>query len=153
MAYCTLLGVLWQMFHAWITYGTFRRTFQTLGKLGGTSGKYQDTCLFACFWNPYGSLAMLGLPLVVATTDQVTRGMISHVRLGCTQQTDTCDEHTDIQNTCDECMNCQNVHNECMNHQNMHNEHTNGLTPCMTRSNDQSDEHASNTNMHDDETT
>ena len=100
-------------------------------------------------WVTYRSICRV----VVATTDQVTRGMISHVRLGCTQQTDTCDEHTDIQNTCDECMNCQNVHNECMNHQNMHDEHTNGFNPCVTRSNDQSDEHASNTNMHDDETT
>ena len=63
LAYCTLLGVLWQMCHAWITYGTVRRTVQRMGKLGGTSGKYQETCLFACFWDPYGSLAILGLPI------------------------------------------------------------------------------------------
>ena len=66
LAYGTLLGVLWQMCHAWITYGLDRRSVQTLGKLGGTNGKYQETCLFACsacFWEPYGSLAMLGLPI------------------------------------------------------------------------------------------
>ena len=63
LAYCTLLGVLWLMCLAWITYGMVRRTVQMLGKLGGTSGKYQETCLFACFWDPYGSLAMLGLPI------------------------------------------------------------------------------------------
>ena len=34
-----------------------------MGKLGGTSGKYQETCLFPCFWDSYGSLAMLGLPI------------------------------------------------------------------------------------------
>ena len=33
-----------------------------MGKLGGISGKYQETCQFACFWDSYGSLAMLGLP-------------------------------------------------------------------------------------------
>ena len=53
LAYCTLLGVLWQMCHDWITYGMFRRIVQTLGKLGGTSGEYQETCLFACFWDPF----------------------------------------------------------------------------------------------------
>ena len=63
LAYCTLLGVLWQMHQAWITNGTVTRTFQTMGKLGGTSGKYQEKRLFACFWDPYGSLAMLGLPI------------------------------------------------------------------------------------------
>ena len=46
-----------------ITYGMVGRTVQMMDKLGGTSGKYQDTCLFACFWDPYGSLAMLGLPI------------------------------------------------------------------------------------------
>ena len=60
LAYCTLLGVLWQMCYAWIIYGMVRRTVQILGKFGGTCGKYQETCLFACFWDPYGSLAMLG---------------------------------------------------------------------------------------------
>ena len=40
-----------------------QKAFQMMGKLGGTSGKYQETCLFACFWDPYGSLAMLGLPI------------------------------------------------------------------------------------------
>ena len=34
-----------------------------MGKLGGTSGKYQETCLFACFWDPYRSLAILGLSI------------------------------------------------------------------------------------------
>ena len=63
LAYCTLLGVLWQMCHAWITYGMVGRNVQMMGKLGGTSGKYQETCLFACFWDPYNSLAMLGLPI------------------------------------------------------------------------------------------
>ena len=65
LAYCTLLGVLRQMCHAWITYGMVRRTVQIMGKLGGTSGMYQEACLFACFWDPYGSLAMLGLPIGV----------------------------------------------------------------------------------------
>ena len=65
LAYCTLLGVLWQMSHSWITYGMFRRTLQIMGILGGTRGKYQETCLFACFWDPCGSLAMLGLPIGV----------------------------------------------------------------------------------------
>ena len=60
-----ICSVLWQMCHAWITYGTVRRTFQTLGKFGGTSGEYEETCLFACFWDPYGSLAMLWLPIGV----------------------------------------------------------------------------------------
>ena len=64
LAYCTLLGFLWQMSHAWITYGMVRRTVEMLDKLG-TSGKYQETCLFACFWDPYGSLAMIGLPIGV----------------------------------------------------------------------------------------
>ena len=57
-----------------------------MGKLGGTSGKYQETCLFAFFWDPYGSLAMLGLSIgrvVIAMTDQVTHGMISQVQLEC----------------------------------------------------------------------
>ena len=31
LAYCTLLGVLWQMCHAWTTYGTVRRTVKTMG--------------------------------------------------------------------------------------------------------------------------
>ena len=34
-----------------------------MGKLGGTSEKYQEACLFACFWDPYGTLAMLGLSI------------------------------------------------------------------------------------------
>ena len=41
LAYCTLLDVLHQMFHAWIPYGMVGTTVQTLGKLGDTSGKYQ----------------------------------------------------------------------------------------------------------------
>ena len=57
------LGVLWQIFHASITYGMVRRNVQMMGKLDGTSRKYQETCLFACVWNPYGSLAVLGLPI------------------------------------------------------------------------------------------
>ena len=63
LAYCTLLGVLWQMCHAWITYGMVRRNVQMMGKLGGTSGKYQETCIFTCFWDPYDILPMLGLPM------------------------------------------------------------------------------------------
>ena len=63
LAYCTLQGVLWQMCHTWITYGMVGRNVQMMGKLGGTSGKYQETCLFACFWGPCGSLAMIGLPM------------------------------------------------------------------------------------------
>ena len=54
------------------------------------------------------------------------------------RQMDMYDEHTDV----------QNMHNEHMNHECM-----NGLNPHMTHSNNQSDEHASNMNMHDDETT
>ena len=50
-------------------------------------------------------------------------------------------------------MNCQNVCDEHTNRPNAHDECTNGLNPCMTHSNDQSDEHASNINKHDDETT
>ena len=65
LAYCTLLGVLWHMCHAWITHGMVGRNVQTMGKLGGTSGKFQEACLIACFWDPYGSLAMLGLPIGV----------------------------------------------------------------------------------------
>ena len=65
LAYCTLLGVLWQMFHTWITYGMVGSNVQTMGKLGGTSGKYQEACLFACFWDPYGSVSILGLPIGV----------------------------------------------------------------------------------------
>ena len=34
-----------------------------MGRLNGTGGKYQESCPFACFWDPYGSLAMLGLPI------------------------------------------------------------------------------------------
>ena len=66
---------------------------------------------------------------------------------------DTCEEcmdvqnmhnkHTNCQNTCDKHMNCQNVCHECMN----------GSNPRTTHSNNQSDEHASNTNTHNDETT
>ena len=41
LAYCTLLGVLWQICHAWILYGTFRRTVLTMARLGGTSRKNQ----------------------------------------------------------------------------------------------------------------
>ena len=33
------------------------------GRLGSTSGKYQETCPFACFWDLYGSLEMLGSPI------------------------------------------------------------------------------------------
>ena len=115
LAYCTLLGVLWQMCHAWITYGTVRRTVQTMGKLGGTSGKYQETCLFCMLlgplwqschaWITYRSVCRV----VVVTTDQVTCGPISHVQLGHAQQMDTCNKHTDVQNMHDKHMNCQNV--------------------------------------------
>ena len=35
LAYPTLLGVLWQMCHAWITYGMVRRTIQMISKLCG----------------------------------------------------------------------------------------------------------------------
>ena len=35
------------------------RTVQMMGRVGGTEGKYQEACLFACFWDQYGSLAML----------------------------------------------------------------------------------------------
>ena len=35
LAYPTLLGVLWQMCHIWITYGTVRRVFLTISKLCG----------------------------------------------------------------------------------------------------------------------
>ena len=81
--------------------------------------------------------------VVVAMTDQVTCGTISHVRQGCAQQMDTCDKHMDVLNTCNECMNCQNACDKC----------TNGSNPCMIHSNNQSNEHASNMNTHDDETT
>ena len=33
LAYCTLLGVLWQMCHAWITYGMVRRIVLVISKL------------------------------------------------------------------------------------------------------------------------
>ena len=32
-----------------------------MGRLNGISGKYQESYPFACFWDPYDSLAMLGL--------------------------------------------------------------------------------------------
>ena len=35
--------------------------------------------------------------VAIVMTDQVTCGMISHVRLGHVQQTDMCDEHMDVQ--------------------------------------------------------
>ena len=35
LAYHTLLGVLWQICKAWITYGMVRRTVQTISKLCG----------------------------------------------------------------------------------------------------------------------
>ena len=41
LAYCTFLGVLWQMCHSWITYRTFRRTI--MGRPNGISGKYQES--------------------------------------------------------------------------------------------------------------
>ena len=63
LAYCTLLGVLWLMCHAWITYGTIRRTVQMLGGLGVSSKKQQETHPIACFWGSHGSLTMLGLPI------------------------------------------------------------------------------------------
>ena len=63
LAYCTLLGVLWQMYHAWITYGMVRRTVQMMADWVVQVGKTKETCLFACFWDPYGSLAMLGPPI------------------------------------------------------------------------------------------
>ena len=65
LAYCTLLGVLWQMCHAWITYGMVRRIVQMMGRPNGTSGKYQESYPFACYWDPYGSLAMHGPPIGV----------------------------------------------------------------------------------------
>ena len=65
LAYCTLLGVLWQMCHSWITYGTVRRTVPMMGRLNGTGGKYQESCPFSCFWDSYGSIAKLGLPIGV----------------------------------------------------------------------------------------
>ena len=84
LAYSTLLCVLWQMCHAWITYGMVRRMFQMMGKLGGTNEKYQETCLFACFWDFYGSLAILGLPIgafvgCCSNNRPSTHGTISHV--------------------------------------------------------------------------
>ena len=39
LAYCTVLGVLWQMWRPLIIYGMVRRNVQTMGKLGGTSWK------------------------------------------------------------------------------------------------------------------
>ena len=35
------------------------------GLIGWQKWMDQDTCLFVCFWDPYGSLAMLGLPIGV----------------------------------------------------------------------------------------
>ena len=60
LAYCTLLGVLWQMSHAWITYGTVRRTVQMMGRSGVSSKKQQEIYPIACFWGTHGSLTMLG---------------------------------------------------------------------------------------------
>ena len=39
-AYCTLLGVLWQTCHAWITYGVVRRIVMVMGRL---SDKWEIT--------------------------------------------------------------------------------------------------------------
>ena len=66
--------------HAWITYGMLRRIVLAISKLYGACEKYQETCPFACLWDPYGSLAMLGsCRVVIATTDHITHGMASHV--------------------------------------------------------------------------
>ena len=100
-------------------------------------------------WVTYRSVCRV----VIATTDQVTCGMISHVRLGRMQRTDMCDKHMDVQNMCNKCMNHQNTCNEHMNCQNTCDEHRNGLNPHTTHSNSQSDEHTSNMNIHDDKTT
>ena len=81
--------------------------------------------------------------VIVAMTDQVTCGTISHVQLGHVQQTDTCNKCTDVQNMCNKHMNHKKACDECMN----------GLNTSTTHSNNQSDKRASNTNMHDNETT
>ena len=69
-----MLTEAWHIAYFWVSYGRCAMTgspmgcsegLQMLGKSGGTSGKYQETCLFACFWDPYGSLAMLGLSIGV----------------------------------------------------------------------------------------
>ena len=42
LTYGTLLDVLWQMYHAWITYGTVRRIASTLDRLGASMKKHQE---------------------------------------------------------------------------------------------------------------
>ena len=45
LTYGTLLDVLWQMYHVWITYGTVRRIAQTLDRLGASMKKHQEKLL------------------------------------------------------------------------------------------------------------
>ena len=46
LTYDTLLDVLWQMYHAWITYGTVRRIAQMLDRSGASMKNHQEKLLF-----------------------------------------------------------------------------------------------------------
>ena len=112
LAYCTLLGVLWQMYHAWITYGNGQKDCSDIRQIrwhmweiprNVTISKLLGPLWQSCHaWVTYSSACSV----VVATTDQVTCGTISHVRLGHVQQRDMHNKCTDMQNTHNECMNC-----------------------------------------------
>ena len=48
LAYCTLLDVLWQMCHAWITYGMLRSTILLISKSYEAKDGQQETPHSAC---------------------------------------------------------------------------------------------------------
>ena len=48
LAYCTLLDVLWQMCHAWITYAMLRRTILLISKSYEANDGQQETPHSAC---------------------------------------------------------------------------------------------------------
>ena len=60
LAYCALLDVLWQMCHAWITYGMVRRTAFLTRKSYEANDGQQGTPHSACLHNHYDSSAIFG---------------------------------------------------------------------------------------------
>ena len=71
-----------------------------VGKLGGTSGKYQETCLFACIWDPYGSLAVLGLPIGALVGLLLQQQTKLHMERSLMCDKGVCDEWTCATNIC-----------------------------------------------------
>ena len=63
LAYGALLDVLWQMYHAWITYEMLRRTILVISKSYEAKEAQQETCYSACLYKPYGTIAIPGSPI------------------------------------------------------------------------------------------